>query len=91
MKTKIKYVVLFGCLAVIGFWYIHRNPQVAVRTTLFSAGFFKTSIQADVEKKNDSCYCVTPPPVERATRVELKTYQVKKVGCFYFAEYYGEA
>ncbi|MFK4567057.1 hypothetical protein [Enterococcus sp. UD-01] len=91
MKRRSKYVALISIFCVVGFWYLHRNPQAAVRTTLFSAGFFKTSWQADIKRAQGSCYLVTPAPIETETKAALVSYQVKKVGCFYFAEYYGEA
>jgi hypothetical protein len=90
MKRKSRYVVLISILCLGGFWFLHRNPQAAVRTALFSAGFFKTSLQADVQKVQKSCYHVLPAPIETETKAALATYRVQKVGWFYFAEYYGE-
>lgn len=72
------------------FWFTHRNPYIAVRTVVFSKGYFSIGVNSNVKNKGKELYIVTPPPMETNTNSELKTYHVNKNWIFYFAEYYGE-
>ncbi|MBL1229990.1 hypothetical protein IW492_12170 [Enterococcus sp. BWB1-3] len=90
MKRNRIYLFIIIALSVVPFWYVHRSPISAVRTKVFSLGFFDIGIHSTVEKVSDDLYTIEPAPVEDETLGELKTYQVKRYGIFYLAEYYGE-
>ncbi|WP_339101939.1 hypothetical protein [Candidatus Enterococcus clewellii] len=89
MKLK-RFVAVLAFLSILLFWYVHKDPVIAVRTEVFSSGFFDVGMNSKVEKISDDLFVISPAPIEEETLAELKTYRVKKYGILYFAEYDGE-
>jgi hypothetical protein len=94
LKKLIGIVVILGVIFVL----LHSSPKMAVRFHILLMGYpreaFITDIRDnkfDMEKLftlNAKTYTLTNPPFEKATETELDTFLVRKIGIFYFAEYY---
>lgn len=90
MKIKKNWVLVIIAILLVLFWFTHRNPYIAVRTAVFSKGYFSIGVNSKVKSTGEGLYTITPPPIEMNTNSELKTYRVNKNWIFYFAEYHGE-
>ncbi|MGD6873716.1 hypothetical protein ACQCU1_16175 [Sutcliffiella horikoshii] len=92
---KGKLIVLTGATVVIFFVMLHSNPTTALRTKVFFMGYPKAAFTSEIVEyeygnlhdKDSKGYVFTEPPIEKATQGYLDTYQVKKMGIFYFAEF----
>ncbi|WP_404460817.1 hypothetical protein [Sutcliffiella horikoshii] len=92
---KGKLIVLTVAIIVIFFVMLHSNPTSALRTKVFFMGYPKVAFTSEIVEyefvnlhaKGSKGYLFTEPPMEKATQGYLDTYQVKKFGIFYFAEF----
>ncbi|WP_462413654.1 hypothetical protein [Neobacillus sp. Marseille-QA0830] len=91
---------------VVIFLLSHSTPKMAISTHLLFMGYPKESFISNIfeyefENKvdqnhflrlnpNAKVYSITKPPFEKATGSELSHYMVRKIGLFYFADFYGE-
>lgn len=95
MRKKTTAIVLVLSLLIFGFWYINRDPITALRTELFSQGYFYESQHSEIREVgpaangNGRVYEVTPAP-HNHDHIELKSYSVEHVLFYYSVDYYGE-
>lgn len=86
-------------LMVLGLLFIglHSTPKMALRTEVLLMGYPVAAFTSEIidydyqnvplEEKGYGGYVFSKPPIEKATQGYLDTYQVKKVGFLYFAEF----
>lgn len=91
MKKKLLALILV--FISIFFIFIHTSSNRALRFKVFLFGFPKESITSNIDsvfKGNDHIkyYILDPTPVSSQTG-PMNAWQVKKVGIFYFAKYFG--
>lgn len=92
---KRRFMVMFVIIFLLFSIYVtHATPTIAIRTLLFSKGYFNQSIYSKIvlkdQNKGLSLYEVILAPVEKQTNGELATFKIKREFFFYSAEYYGE-
>jgi hypothetical protein len=95
---------LIGIVAILGviFMLLHSTPKMALKFHILLMGYPKEALITDIndnkidntfhKKKlatlNAKTYTLSNPPFEKATKTELDTFLVRKIGFLYFAEYY---
>ncbi|MCA0985692.1 hypothetical protein [Guptibacillus algicola] len=98
-----KWISVVSAIIVL-FILFHTTPSMALRTQVLLMGYPKAAITSgiieddyhnEVDKEkftqlNAKAYTLTNPPIEKATQGELRSFHVRKIGFFHFAEYYGE-
>lgn len=94
---EIKWVVSLFALVILLFVLLHTTPKMALRTHLFFEGYPKIAFTSEIvdyeylnlpaNEEESKGYILTEPPFEKDTGGILDTYQVKKTGFLYFAEY----
>lgn len=92
---KGKLIVLTVAIMVSFIVMLHSNPTTSLRTKVFFMGYPKAAFTSEIVEyeyvnlhdKDSKGYIFTEPPMEKATQGYLDTYQVKKIGIFYFAEF----
>lgn len=91
-------------MAFVVFLLLHSTAKVAISTHVLFMGYPKAAFTSNLdeyefpnkveknhfEKKNAHAkvYALTKPPFEKATKSELNTFIVRKIGFLYFADYY---
>jgi hypothetical protein len=95
---------IIGIVAILGviFMLLHSTPKMALKFHILLMGYPKEALITDIndnkidntfhKKKlgtlNAKTYTLSNPPFEKATKTELDTFLVRKIGFLYFAEYY---
>lgn len=102
MKKIMKISAMIFVL--VTFLLLHSTPQAAIITHVSFMGYPKEAFTSKIEEyefldkidentfgklhPDAKIYVLSNPPFEKATGGELDTYKVRKVGFFYFAEFY---
>lgn len=95
---RVKLIIFTSVIVVILFFLLHSTPKMALRTHVFFMGYPKAALTSEIIdyeyqnikfKEIDSRgYTLTEPPIEKATEGLLDTYQVKRIGFLFFADFY---